>query len=925
MKSEQMRPRLAHCGNALFRNVAIVIVLLLLVSLPCFSQTPDTLFYDDFEMGQEGWVIEGNVWEIGVSTIVPPSPISGDTLAGTVLNGNYPPNARARLISPEITLGSLQTGEHHLLKFWHWFSFHSGDVGYVQISVNGGAWQTVPFMQFNNTSAVWSQVVVDLSAYQNNTIRVAFYFVSDGNSATVSSGWYIDDVSVVKDLYALRNPEDFELGVGNWSADNGSWEVGTPTAGPDSTHAGRNVAGTVLGGNYHPNANTRLISPEIALIAELGQSLGICWWQWYSFGSGDVGYLQISVSGGSWQTLWGPQAGNSNGWVKSDTVGLSAYEGETVRFAFYFISDGNSSSVSAGWYIDDINVIGVSDTMDCFSLDPIAIDFGEVPLGQTKTDSVIATNCGDSVFTVYSVEIIGADASYFSAPSDTFTLQPGESRKIPVTFAPKDSVREFNATLIAYSSAGSDSVKLSGTGTSFPCSGPVIFATRQNSIALVPITGRTGDAIYVDVRIKDNPIPIDAFGFKLQVDTTHLDYIDRFFPGDLTAHFDELDAQENVPGIITVGGYDTTPIPLDTNGVLIQLCFVVMCQTGDTSEVLITDLTDDIEPLKPCPNIFACGGCLRDGDVNGDGRCTPGDALCAFKIYLNDQKLPPECDVPNFDCEIIAADVNCDSTATPGDALAIFQCYLKGGVPKEECSSRSAFAGGSSREKFYALSLQSNLVERELAGQRTQIFKLALMADQANGLEAFGLSLSFPHNKLNFLGVERAELTGTWQYLDGISNAPGEVTIGGFNDNALRETRGGEILQVLFALKGEAKVDLTEFALFNLKDDFEHAVVSGVASHRGEAAAPKEFELEQNYPNPFNPTTTITYAIPRPEHVTLRIFDLLGKEVATLVNERLPAGRYRAVWEANGMESGIYFYRLQTESFTQTRKLTLLQ
>ncbi|NWF91034.1 MAG: T9SS type A sorting domain-containing protein [Ignavibacteriaceae bacterium] len=85
------------------------------------------------------------------------------------------------------------------------------------------------------------------------------------------------------------------------------------------------------------------------------------------------------------------------------------------------------------------------------------------------------------------------------------------------------------------------------------------------------------------------------------------------------------------------------------------------------------------------------------------------------------------------------------------------------------------------------------------------------------------------------------------------------------------------------------------------------------------------FYLSQNYPNPFNPVTNITFTIPSASFVTLKIFDALGKVISTLIAEEKPAGIYSQKWYANGLTSGVYFYQLQAGSFTETRKLILLQ
>ncbi len=86
-----------------------------------------------------------------------------------------------------------------------------------------------------------------------------------------------------------------------------------------------------------------------------------------------------------------------------------------------------------------------------------------------------------------------------------------------------------------------------------------------------------------------------------------------------------------------------------------------------------------------------------------------------------------------------------------------------------------------------------------------------------------------------------------------------------------------------------------------------------------------QYELEANYPNPFNPSTKITYQIPNTNFVTLKVLDVLGREVRTLVNEELKPGRYVATLDASGLASGVYFYRLQAGEFVSTKRLVLLR
>ena len=101
-------------------------------------------------------------------------------------------------------------------------------------------------------------------------------------------------------------------------------------------------------------------------------------------------------------------------------------------------------------------------------------------------------------------------------------------------------------------------------------------------------------------------------------------------------------------------------------------------------------------------------------------------------------------------------------------------------------------------------------------------------------------------------------------------------------------------------------------------------VPAGVVSVAGETL-PLQFALAQNYPNPFNPVTTIVYEIPRRDMVRLRVFNMLGEVVATLVSGEQAAGSHAVRWDASGMSSGVYVYQLTAGSLAQTGKLCLMK
>jgi len=88
---------------------------------------------------------------------------------------------------------------------------------------------------------------------------------------------------------------------------------------------------------------------------------------------------------------------------------------------------------------------------------------------------------------------------------------------------------------------------------------------------------------------------------------------------------------------------------------------------------------------------------------------------------------------------------------------------------------------------------------------------------------------------------------------------------------------------------------------------------------------PDKFSLYQNYPNPFNPSTTIRYQIPKEQIVMLKIFDIMGKEIETIVNEKQSPGAYEVNWNALKFSSGVYFYKIETEGFTDTKRMLLVK
>jgi bacillopeptidase F (M6 metalloprotease family) len=285
------------------------------------------------------------------------------------LGDNYPQNADSRAVSPAFVVPV--AAENPRLRFWHWFAIWGGDRGFVEVQeVGTSAWVQIS-PDYSNFSGAWTYPLLDLSAYAGKTIRVGFHIYDDGGTqyyggpATISSGWYIDDVTLVTGAETTLEPnvpDDFEGGLGDWSAERGVWEVGKPTSGPGAAHSGSNCLATVLGDNYPQFADSRAISPAFVVPAAVGNP-GLRFWHWFAIWGGDRGFVEVQEVGTSAWVQISPDYSNSSGAWTYPLLDLSAYAGKTIRVGFHIYDDGGTqyyggpATISSGWYIDDVTLV----------------------------------------------------------------------------------------------------------------------------------------------------------------------------------------------------------------------------------------------------------------------------------------------------------------------------------------------------------------------------------------------------------------------------------------------------------------------------------------------------------------------------------------------------------------------------------------
>jgi len=188
-----------------------------------------------------------------------------------------------------------------------------------------------------------------------------------------------------------------------------------------------------------------------------------------------------------------------------------------------------------------------------------------------------------------------------------------------------------------------------------------------------------GNLVRVPVRLETACNIVDAFSFDFDYSECHLlgylSFTGNYTRGDLTANWDYIDAWEVSAGVVRVAGLTLNDIILEgERGVLVELEFeLLQCTPDDTCSNALTNLASDINGWGVVPGTFECD-CPSDGDVNGDGQATPGDALLAFQHYLGTVQLTP--------CEAEHADVDGDALVSLSDSLCIFQCYMGNPCPE---------------------------------------------------------------------------------------------------------------------------------------------------------------------------------------------------------------------------------------------------
>jgi hypothetical protein len=195
----------------------------------------------------------------------------------------------------------------------------------------------------------------------------------------------------------------------------------------------------------------------------------------------------------------------------------------------------------------------------------------------------------------------------------------------------------------------------------------------------------------------------------------------------------------------------------------------------------------------------------------------------------------------------------------------------------------------------------------------TTITRISAATRSKNDSMALGFTTGLPVPRATVLSMHDTSLTQTNNQKTNLPLAPGSIEFGQVH-YALNLTYPTTSALYTFGTKGQ-----------RIGSWLDWKIVMGIGDGGASSAIPAQYALNQNYPNPFNPSTAISYQLSAVSHVTLKVFDLLGREIATLVNSNLSAGAHTVQWDASSQPSGVYMYRLEVNGASLTKKMVLMK
>jgi hypothetical protein len=580
---------------------------------------------------------------------------------------------------------------------------------------------------------------------------------------------------------------------------------------------------------------------------------------------------------------------STSGWQRRSFGAPSA--GSTGRFAIrYRVEDGGPSGSNSNYIgIDALTVERVA-TTPVFAASPTSVSFGTISVGGSSApQSISLGNAGQGTLTITGVSLTGADASQFTL-TNTNTLPAnlgnGQSITVSVTFSPTSTGPKSASLQVTYTGATGSPATIPLTGTGFvPAQVAILVdttvanmrASRDTLINYLNATGRTFDVIHRgDTASTISIPPLSPYQFV-------------FLLGEGTNT-----ASANTRTALKTYLQNGTPSN-KARLIVFSEDFGFNHDRAAAGANRDTILTRDLCGVEYLADRPASGAAQRVINVGlGIADSVTGTYPDVFRAVR-----PNTTTLYRFAFYTPTSDsVSSIGRNEAGYATAVFGFDLR--------RYRAAFDSPPSASENVSSAMNRLLESATFFVQTGQLLPVELVSFTAEVRDG-AVHLSWrTASELNNAGfeVERRSQGGSWNTL-GFVRGAGTTTEG--RSYSFVDTRAAGTVQ--YRLK---QVDFD--------GAFEYSNIVEV-----NAGLPKTFALEQNYPNPFNPTTVISYQLPVASEVSLKVYDVLGREVMTLVNGRQEAGAYNITLNAANLSSGMYFYRLQAGNFVATKKMMLVK
>jgi hypothetical protein len=952
-----------------------LVILAVMLLTTAFAQRYEVVAYhEDFESGADGWVhydgaespnewdiydmgdAQGNVWWMGDT----------DLASGTNIGGYYDHqylvlDTPSRRISAANTLLTFKmrlgledpVGAEDPYDGW--------DSANVRVSIDEGAtWNVIsgtPAYDMTSSYAFgfehgegpniaawggivtdWTTATFDLSAYVGEDVMVRFAFASDPAYSTADQpnmfGFMVDDISFGG--YSNNGVDDGQMTSSSMVPLGGDlWHLATEDTAPSPTHVMKNQNDD---GSYNDNMLNYLVSPSITL-----PSNGDLWCDFMIMGDftdpgtfPDVDYFGWEISpddGYSWFAMSNPYGDpNGDNYVYSDAPpawasmtesytldgDISDYAGNTVKFRWYFESNATAAQGS-GIMIDDFKIWN-----DVFVAPP---------------ENLIATVDGTDVNLEWT--------------------EPGGTPPPPVGFSDDfESYNDFALTFGDWTLVDTDMSTTYGfNGITFPNSGSAMAYIIFNPLATTPpldgTTAHGGDKMAAsfaatappnnDWMITPQFTPETGHNFTFWAKSYIADYgLERFKVGVSTtgtapADFTIISGAEYVEAPITWNQYSYS-----LNQYAGQEIYVgIQCVSNDAFIFFVDDvavqggtqLANRTAPIQEFPTATVARALnpIVPGPVEGIANSRIDRDVTAYRIYRDGIMIDEVAgDVTEYTDMNVEGGVHSyhltamyDANESPtSNTQTVFVIPAQHGETYyDDGSAEEGLTVGSSRQMAVLHNWFTEAVTLKYAKVFVETPSTASIIVRAYDVGDDGM----PGNQLVQVQYPATEVVSGWNYIPFTTDV--EIPEGAFYLSIL-ETPNASSIGVDTDNSGHSYVNLGEgWGVYDEGEIMLRAIVYTGSSNE-DGVTPALTLSTRNYPNPFNPTTTISYTVPESGMTSVKVFNLKGQLVNTLVNQDMAAGTKTVLWngdDASGkaVSSGLYFLRVENSGRAVTRKMLL--